>query len=134
MDSFLQSSLNTFYKVLYHISYVLQVKIMAKNRNILHKITIQFQKKGAANKYAAPLNFQTLLFQIQPAILCLFYRTGNTFCKLFLQYEEYNHSRDGTEQYAAHQHTIIGHISGDQVGDQHRHCDGFVICHDYLWP
>ena len=60
----------------------------------MHKILSFFQKKGAAKKYAAPLNFHALLSQIQTAISHLFYRTGNTFCKLFLQYKEYNHSRN----------------------------------------
>ena len=45
----------------------------------------------------------------------------DTFCKTLLEEEENNNRRDRTDQYTEHQHTIINHISAQQVGKQHRH-------------
>ena len=57
-----------------------------------HKILINTMPMQNANnkKY----DYDYIREQIQTAISHLFYRTGNTFCKLFLQYKEYNHSRN----------------------------------------
>ena len=44
-----------------------------------------------SEKRAPQINRSTLRFSN------LFHRTGDTFCKLLLQNEEYNHGRNGTE-------------------------------------
>lgn len=53
---------------------------------IVHRLRIHVQKKGQPQINRSTLRFSNL-----------FHRTGDTFCKLLLQNEEYNHGRNGTE-------------------------------------
>ena len=58
----------------------------------------------------------------------------DTFRKALLEEEENDNGRNRTDQYAEHQHTIINHISAQQVGNQHRHGNGAVGLQNNLRP
>ena len=90
---------NFFLNKFYYFNLIIKIKIINFNFNKIKLIFVFPQNRTASN--GSPIKKHIL-----------FHGTGNTFCELFLQYEEYDHGRDGAEENAHHQHTIVGGISG----------------------
>ena len=58
----------------------------------------------------------------------------NSVCETFLQNQEKNAGREGTDEYPKHEHAVINAIAAGEVCNQHRHGLGGIIHHNNLWP